>query len=81
MQQHDPADARFTVVTVDPARRHLAMVGTQPVNFHEFAVFFRDSLHCPDALYFDETISSMSLPELQSNDGAYKLGPIIGVIE
>jgi uncharacterized protein YigE (DUF2233 family) len=28
------------------------------VGFYDFAVFFRDQLHCPDALYLDGTISA-----------------------
>jgi uncharacterized protein YigE (DUF2233 family) len=28
------------------------------VDFYDFAVFFRDQLHCPDALYLDGTIST-----------------------
>ncbi|MFC4452714.1 phosphodiester glycosidase family protein [Deinococcus sonorensis] len=34
-----------------------------PVNFHDFAVFFRDRLGCPDALYLDGSISTIYTPE------------------
>lgn len=35
-----------------------------PVNFYTFAVFFRDRLRCPDALYLDGSISAMYTPQL-----------------
>jgi len=52
-----------------------------PVNFYEFATFFRDQLHCPDVLFLDGTISSIYAPELKRNDFRMDLGPIIGVTE
>ncbi|MEP6668214.1 MAG: phosphodiester glycosidase family protein [Chthoniobacter sp.] len=52
-----------------------------PVNFYEFATFFRDRLHCPDALFLDGTISSVYSTELKRNDFRMDLGPIIGVTE
>ncbi|WP_291430642.1 phosphodiester glycosidase family protein [Deinococcus sp.] len=33
-------------------------VSAGPVNFYSFAVFFRDTLDCPDALYLDGSISA-----------------------
>ena len=33
------------------------------VNFYDFARFFRDTLHCPDALYLDGSISTFYTPE------------------
>lgn len=38
-------------------------VSAGPVNFHAFAVFFRDRLQCPDALYLDGSISAYATPE------------------
>lgn len=52
-----------------------------PVNFHEFATMFRDTLHCTNALYFDGVISSLYAPKLNRNDSKKHLGPIIGVTE
>jgi uncharacterized protein YigE (DUF2233 family) len=52
-----------------------------PVNFYEFATFFRDQLHCPDALFLDGTISSLYSTALKRNDFRMDLGPIIGVTE
>lgn len=38
-------------------------VSAGPVNFYAFAVFFRDRLQCPDALYLDGSISAYATPE------------------
>lgn len=56
------------------------VISEAPVNFHEFAVFFRDSLHCADALYLDGTVSSLYLPAQKRRDVKAELGPMIGVI-
>ena len=37
-------------------------VSNAPVNFYAFAVFFRDTLRCPDALYLDGSISAYATP-------------------
>jgi uncharacterized protein YigE (DUF2233 family) len=52
-----------------------------PVNFHEFATFFRDTLHCPDALFLDGTVSSLYASKLHRSDFHIQLGPIIGATE
>jgi uncharacterized protein YigE (DUF2233 family) len=57
------------------------VISEAPVNFYEFAQFFRDQLHCRDALYFDGTVSSLYWPAQHRNDAAAALGPIIGVVE
>ena len=49
------------------------------MNLHEFARLFRDVLHCPDALYFDGTVSSLYAPPLRRNDRLIDLGPMIGI--
>jgi len=51
-----------------------------PVNFHEFAVFFRDRLQCADALFLDGTVCSLYAPRLKRNDFRMELGPMIGVV-
>ncbi|MDL2344537.1 phosphodiester glycosidase family protein [Deinococcus sp. MIMF12] len=38
-------------------------VSGAPVNFYSFAVFFRDTLGCPDALYLDGSISAYATPQ------------------
>jgi uncharacterized protein YigE (DUF2233 family) len=50
-----------------------------PVNFHEFATFFRDGLHSPNALFLDGSISSLYSPKLKRNDAWAELGPMLAV--
>jgi len=57
------------------------VISEEPVTFHELATFFRDTLHCPDALFLDGTVSSLYAPKLDRNDFRMDLGPIIGVTE
>ncbi|MCE9520526.1 MAG: phosphodiester glycosidase family protein [Verrucomicrobia bacterium] len=59
----------------------LFAISEAPVNFHEFAVFFRDVLRCPDALFLDGTISSLHSTKLKRSDFKMDLGPIIGITE
>jgi uncharacterized protein YigE (DUF2233 family) len=56
------------------------VISEQPINFYEFAVFFRDELHCRDALYLDGVVSSLYCVKLGRNDSRANLGPIIGVV-
>lgn len=39
------------------------VVSAGPVNFYSFAIFFRDVLGCPDALYLDGSISAYATPD------------------
>lgn len=55
-------------------------ISNAEVSFIEFAIFFRDELDCPDALYLDGTISRLYAPELDRNDGGARMGPMIGVV-
>ena len=56
-------------------------ISKDPVNFHEFALLFRDVLHCPDALYLDGVISGLHAPALKRSDQKTSFGPMIGVCE
>ncbi len=51
-----------------------------PVNFHEFAVFFRDEIGAPNALYLDGTISRLYAPNLDRNDPGAPMGPIVSLV-
>jgi uncharacterized protein YigE (DUF2233 family) len=51
-----------------------------PVNFHEFALYFRDVLHCRDALYLDGTVSALHSTALGRSDFVRELGPILAVV-
>jgi uncharacterized protein YigE (DUF2233 family) len=54
-------------------------ISDSAVNFDEFARFFRDVLHCPDALFLDGTICSLHSPELKRSDKIIDLGPVLGI--
>lgn len=56
-------------------------ISEAPLNLYEFATLFRDKLHCPDALFFDGSVSSLHSAELKRSDFRMDLGPIIGVTE
>ncbi len=56
------------------------VISEQPVNFYELAAYFRDVLHCPDALYLDGVVSSLYSTDLHRDDSQTDLGPIIGVV-
>ncbi|MBW8715622.1 phosphodiester glycosidase family protein [Variovorax paradoxus] len=55
------------------------VISEQPVNFYEFALYFRDVLHCRDALYLDGTVSALHSRALRRSDFTRELGPILGV--
>jgi uncharacterized protein YigE (DUF2233 family) len=55
------------------------VISESPVSFYEFASFFRDSLHCREALYLDGTISSLYAPSLKREDRGSDMGPMLGV--
>lgn len=56
------------------------VISERPVTFYEMAVFFRDVLHCKDALYLDGVVSSLYSADLKRDDRRADLGPIVGVI-
>jgi uncharacterized protein YigE (DUF2233 family) len=57
------------------------VISESPVTFYEFASFFRDSLHCREALYLDGTISSLYAPGLNREDRGSDMGPMLGVVK
>jgi uncharacterized protein YigE (DUF2233 family) len=54
-------------------------ISEEPVNFYDFALLFRDQLHCADALYLDGNVSSLYVRSRNRADEHVPLGPIIGV--
>lgn len=64
-------------VGVRPGGKPLFVISEDPVSFGKLARFFRDSLHTPDALYFDGTVSSLWDPANGRQDTHTPLGPII----
>jgi uncharacterized protein YigE (DUF2233 family) len=59
----------------------LFVISNGKVNLYEFAIFFRDSLGCEEALYFDGVVSSLYSSKLNRNDFRANLGPIIAITE
>lgn len=68
-------------VGVANPRQAIFVISEEAVNFYEFATLFRDTLHCPNALFLDGTISSLFIPSLNRGDVKFPLGPILGVTE
>jgi len=68
-------------VGIDTQGQVVFVISEVPVNFHQFAMLFRNALHCDDAIYLDGTVSSLYAPELGRNDAKTRLGPIIGVVK
>lgn len=59
----------------------LLVISDTKVNLYEFAAYFRDQLHCRDALYLDGSVSTLYAPELRRKGWRAKLGPMFSVIE
>ena len=51
-------------VGVQDGHRVAFVISNDPVTFGRFAQFFRDELHCSNALYLDGTISSIYAPSI-----------------
>ena len=69
---------RNGVGVADPETAWFA-ISEEPVSFGRFARFFRDSLGCPDALFFDGTVSSLWDPAAGRRDDGYPIGPMVAV--
>ena len=54
-------------------------ISEDAVNFHDFALLFRDVLGVPDALYLDGRVSRLHAPQIGRSDGGARMGPIVGV--
>jgi uncharacterized protein YigE (DUF2233 family) len=57
------------------------VISDDPVSFGKLARLFRDALACPDALYFDGTVSSAWIPAQHRLDHAVPLGPMAVVLD
>ena len=58
----------------------LFVISEAPVSFYELAGYFRDHLHCAEALYLDGSISSLYAPRLGRDDHGSDLGPMLAVV-
>jgi uncharacterized protein YigE (DUF2233 family) len=61
-------------------REAFFVISDDPVSFGRFARFFRDGLHCRDALYLDGTVSSLWAPALNRLDRRTGLGTFVVVM-
>lgn len=55
------------------------VISDEPVSFGKLARYFRDVLHCPNALFLDGSVSSLWDPEHGRVDGGPPLGPLVVV--
>ena len=67
-------------VGVISPKRVVFAISTEPVNFHEFARLFRDSLGCANALFLDGDVSSLYTKDPKQQVIRFPLGPIIGIV-
>jgi uncharacterized protein YigE (DUF2233 family) len=66
-------------VGIADSKKVIFAISNDPVTFMQFASYFRDQLHCPDALYLDGSISSIYAPSVRRADYLWPLGPIVAV--
>lgn len=76
----DSRNIRNGVGVSADGKRAVFVISNRPVNFYDFARFFRDGLHLPDALYFDGSISRMYAPDLGRSGAGFSIGPMVGVV-
>nr|WP_304363683.1 phosphodiester glycosidase family protein [Jiella sp. LLJ827] len=80
----DGSDSRFVrngVCARDEGRTVTLVLSRKPVNFWDFAVFFRDRLDCRDALFFDGKVSSLYYPAGGIDYRQDRLGPMLVVTD
>ena len=68
-------------VGILPDGRVAFAISNDPVRFHDFAMLFRDRLHCANALFLDGSISSLYSPEIRRHDRGAVMGTIIAVVK
>lgn len=56
------------------------VISSGAVSFGRFARFFRDELHCRNALFLDGAVSSLWAPQLNRRDRLHAIGPMIVVL-
>lgn len=66
-------------VGVADERTAFFVISDEPVSFGRLARFFRDALHCPNALFLDGAVSSLWDPAAGRRDSYDSLGPMVMV--
>lgn len=69
------------IITLENKNLIAFVISDRPVNFYDFALFFRDFLYCENALYLDGHISAMYLPDLNRNQSGGSFGTVIYALE
>lgn len=64
-------------VGVDAAGNAIFVMAEDPVSFGRLARFYRDVKKCPNALFFDGSVSSLWWPGGDRMDAASPLGPLV----
>ena len=59
------------------ARTAIFVISEDEISFGRLARFFRDTLHCRNALYLDGAVSSLWVPSEGRLDARAKLGPVV----
>lgn len=77
------SDSKFVRngVGVDKAGKPYFVITKQPINFYDFATFFREILKTPNALYFDGKISTLYAPPLPTITTWFSVGPMVGAVK
>ena len=57
------------------------VISDDAVSFGKLARFFRDGLHCPNALFLDGSVSSLWDPAAERQDAYSELGPMVLVLK
>jgi uncharacterized protein YigE (DUF2233 family) len=68
-------------VGVDGENSAWFVISNDAVSFGRLARFFRDVLHCPNALYLDGSVSSLWDRAAGRRDTNAELGPLVAVFE
>ena len=66
-------------VCVNDGNKVLFAISDDFVTFYQFALMFRDGLHCKNALFLDGSVSSLYAPEIKRSDFISTIGPMLGV--
>ena len=79
----EDGESRFMRNGVGLRDQHTAyfVISSGFVSFGRFARFFRDELHCRDALFLDGTVSSLWAPSIGRYDDNHELGPMVVVMD
>lgn len=75
--------SRYLRNGVGVADAHTAyfVISDDAVSFGKLARFFRDALHCPNALFLDGSVSSLWDPAAERQDAYTELGPMVLVLK